>query len=230
MKFFSRLIFLSLFLLWLVQNSRAELAEEGFFSGRLSRINKDISIVRVKVDFENIKYLNPKDKIEFWDEKNNSQKCKGYILGRTSDYLLVKIPEITSCEKYLYFTTGAYFKFYSEDLFNNVTMGREVVTILLKKRLAVLGQLDVKDKEIKAHMDRVNAINARYQTLRDKLDLEWQKEIHSLDEDKTFAVRSYKELERRRDEIDQKLELYKLKDENLTLDRWSLDSNLYFKK
>ena len=79
-------------------------------------------------------------------------------------------------------------------------------------------------------MDRVGAINARYQTLRDKLDQEWQKEVHALDEDKTFSLRSYKDLERRRDEIDQKLEQYKLKDENLTLDRWSLDSNLYFKK
>ena len=140
------------------------------------------------------------------------------------------MPELASCEKYLYFTLGAYFKFYSEDLLNNISMGKEVVTILLKKRMAVLGQLSVKTKEISAHIERVNAINARYQTLRDKLDQEWQKELHALDEDKTYAVRSFKDLERRRDEIDQKLEQYKIKDENLTLDRWSLDSHLYFKK
>jgi hypothetical protein len=228
MKIFSLLSILALSVLSF--GSRAELSEEGFFSGRISRINKDISVVRVKVDFDNIKYLNPKDKIEFWDEKNTTQKCKGYLVARTSDYLLVKVPEMASCEKYLYFTTGAYFKFYSEDLLNNVKMGREVVTILLKKRLAVAGQMDIKNKEITAHVERVNAINARYQALRDKLDQEWQKELHALDEDKTYAVRSYKDLERRRDEIDQKLEQYKIKDENLTLDRWSLDTNLYFKK
>lgn len=208
----------------------AELSEEGFFSGRISKINKDISTVRVKVDFDNIKYLNPKDQIEFWDEKNETQKCKSYIIARTSDYLLLKVPEMTFCQKYLYFTTGAYFKFYSEDLLNNVKMGKEVVTILLKKRMAVHGQLAERNKEITAHVERVNAINARYQTLRDKLDQEWRKELHALDEDKTYAVRSYKDLERRRDEIDQKLEQYKIKDENLTLDRWSLDSHLYFKK
>ena len=50
----------------------AKLSEEGFFSGRISKINKEISTVRIKVDFDNIKYLNPKDKIEFWDEKNAS--------------------------------------------------------------------------------------------------------------------------------------------------------------
>lgn len=228
MKIFYSL--LTLIALFPLVSSSAELSEEGFFSGRLSRINKDISVVRVKVDFDNIKYLNPKDKIEFWDEKNTTQKCKGYILGRTSDYLLLKVPEMSFCEKYLYFTTGAYFKFYSEDLLNNVLMGKEVVTILLKKRMAVQGQMESKNKEITAHFERVNAINARYQALRDKLDQEWQKELHALDEDKTYAVRSYKDLERRRDEIDQKLEQYKVKDENLTLDRWSLDSNLYFKK
>jgi len=210
--------------------SAAELSESGFFSGRVSRINKDISTVRVKVDFDNVKYLNPKDKVEFWDEKNNTLKCKGYLVARTADYLLLKVPEMSYCEKYLYFTTGAYFKFYSEDLLNNVQMGKEVVTILLKKRMAVLGQMEVKNREINSNIERVNAINARYKTLRDKLEQEWQKELHALDEDKTFAVRSYKDLERRRDEIDQKLEQYKLKDENLTLDRWSLDTNLYFKK
>lgn len=211
-------------------NIKADVSEEGFFSGRISRINKAINIVRVKVDFDNVKYLNPKDKVEFWDEKNDTHKCKSYIIGRTSDYLLLKVPELSSCEKYLYLVSGSYFKFYSEDLLNNITMGREVVSILLKKRLAISGQLEGRNKEITAHTDRVNAINARYQALQGKLEQEWQKELHALDEDKTFTLRSYKDLERRRDEIDQKLEQYKIKDENLTLDRWSLDSRLYFKK
>ena len=218
-------------IIWLASTSvQAELSESGFFSGRLSKINLDISVVRVKVDFDNVKYINVKDKIEFWDEKNETKKCKSYVIGRTADYILLKVSDIKYCEKNLYFTTGAYFKFYSEDLLNNISMGREVVSILIKKRMAVQGQMSLRDKELQAHMDRVAAINARYQTLRDKLDQEWQKEVLALEEDKTFSVRAYKGLERRRDEIDQKMEQYKLKDENLTLDRWSLDSNLYFKK
>lgn len=206
------------------------LSEDGFFSGRISKINREISVVRIKVDFDNIKYINVKDKLEFWDEKNSTLKCKSYVIGRTSDYILLKLPDMVYCEKNLYFTTGAYFKFFSEDLKNNVSMGREVVGILIKKRMAVQGQMDVRNKEVQGHMDRVGSLNARYQTLREKLEHEWQKELHALDEDRTYSLRSYKDLERRRDEIDQKLEQYKLKDENLTLDRWSLDSNLYFKK
>ncbi len=228
MKFITGII--AVFFCFAIGNAKAAPSEEGFFSGRISKISKDISVVRIKVDFDNIKYVNVKDKIEFWDERNSTLKCKSYVIGRTSDYILLKLPDIKYCEKNLYFSTGAYYKFYSEDLLNNIKMGREVVGILIKKRMAVQGQMDMRNKEIQAHMERVNAINARYQTLREKLEQEWQKELHGLDEDRTYSLRSYKDLERRRDEIDQKLEQYKLKDENLTLDRWSLDTNLYFKK
>lgn len=204
--------------------------DEGFFSGRISKINRAISTVRVKVDFDNVKYVNVKDMLEFWDERNSSLKCKSYVMGRTADYILLKVSDMKFCEKNLLFTSGAYFRFFSEDLANNVKMGREVVSILLKKRMAVQGQMEIRNKEVISHVERVNTINARYQALREKLEQEWQKELHALDEDRTYSLRSYKDLELRRDEIDQKLELYRLKDDNLTLDRWSLDSNLYFKK
>jgi hypothetical protein len=212
-------------------NSFAEyISEEGFFGGRISKINSEINTLRIKVDFANVKYLNVKDKVEFWDEKSDRFKCKAVVIGRTADYLLLKVPEFKYCIQHVYITTGSYFKFYSDDLKNNISMGREVVSILLKKRQAVVGQIEIKDKDLLTHFEKVNAVNARYQTLKDKLEEEWKRELHNLEEDRTYTLRSFKDLERRRDEIDQKLELYKVKDENLTLDRWSLDTNLYFKK
>lgn len=219
-----------IFSIFISQLAFAELSEDGFFSGRLSRINYKISAARIKVDFENIKYLNPKDKIQFWDDKNKNQKCTGYILGRSASYVLVKVPQIQYCEKFLYFTTGAYFRFFSEDLVNNIKMGKEVVGILIKKRLGVQGQIDTKNKEIIAHVERGNALNARYQLLKEKLEDEWKKELQALETDKLSSLHSLQDLSRRRDEIDQKMELYKVKDENLTIDRWSLDSKLYYKK
>jgi hypothetical protein len=223
---------LKIFLAFIIYSSHllAANSEQGFFSGRVSKINYEISTVRIKVDFDNVKYLNPKDKLEFWEEKNATFKCKAVIIGRTADYLLLKVPEMKYCIKRIYLTTGAYFKFFSQDLANNIEMGKEVVTILLKKRQAVMGQMEVKNRDLVAHTERVNAINARYQTLKEKLEEEWKKELHALEEDRTYTLRSFKDLERRRDEIDQKIELYKVKDENLTLDRWSLDTNLYYKK
>lgn len=206
------------------------LSEEGLFSGRVSRLNREIKTARIKVDFANIKYLNAKDKLEFWDERNDKLRCKSFIVARTAEYLLLKVPDLDYCVKNLNLTTGAYFQFYSEDLKNNILMGKEVVSILLKKRMAINGQMELRNKEIGSHTDKVGAVNARFTLLRTKLEEEWQKELHALDEDRSFSLRSYKDLERRRDEIDQKLELYKLKDENLTLDRWSLDPKFYYKK
>lgn len=227
-------VMIKLFLLFMTILSfnlfASETSEDGFFGGRISKVNNEIDSLRIKVDFDNVKYLNPKDRVEFWDEKSASFRCKGVILGRTSDYILLKVPELKFCVKNVYITAGSYFRFFSEDLQNNIKMGKEVVTILLKKRQAVAGQMEVRNKDLMAHAERVNAINARYQTLKEKLEEEWKKELHNIEEDRTYTLRSYKDLERRRDEIDQKLELYKVKDENLTLDRWSLDTNLYYKK
>jgi len=211
-------------------NIFAQQSEEGFFSGRISKLNNEIRTIRIKVNFDNLKYLNAKDRVELWEEKNKSYKCKGYVLGRSSEYLLLKIPEMKECTKFVYITSGSYLKFFSQDLVNNIKMGKEVVEILLKKRMALEGQMEMRNKDLTAHNERMNAVNARYQSLREKLETEWQKELHNLEEDRLYSMRSFKDLERRRDEIDQKLELYKVKDENLTLDRWSLDSSLYYKK
>lgn len=208
----------------------AEISHDGFFSGRVAKINTEAGIVRVKVDFENAKYVNAKDKVEFWDEHNLTQKCKSYVVGKTNDFLLLKVPEFKYCEKFLFMTTGAYLNFYSEDLKNNLIMGSEVVGILIKKRLSVEGLISTKKKEIESYDERVGAINARYKTLRDKLEQEWKNELTNLEEDKTVTLQAMTDLERRKDEIDFKLEQYKISDDNLKLDRWSLDSRLYFKK
>lgn len=202
----------------------------GNFSGRISRFSRDIKTIKVKVDFANLKYLNPRDRLEFWDERNTTQKCKGYVIGRSADFVLLKAPDLATCEKFLLITAGAYLKFYSKDLENNLEMGKDVVSLLLKKRMAIQGQMDLRQKEIDAHLERVGAVNARYDLLRKKLEMEWQKELNSLEEDRVQSLRLAKDLEQRRDEIDKKLELYKVNDENMTLDRWSLDSRLYYKK
>lgn len=224
-------IFLSLIFVWAnFSNLEAKLSEDGFFSGRISKINKTISIIRLKVDFENVKYLNPKDKVEFWDEKNGLLKCKSFVVGRSADYVMLKVTDYSYCEKLILLTNGAFFKLYSEDLKNNILMGKEVLSILLKKRMAIKGQLESRNKDVLSHLERVEAINSRFQNLKTKLEEEWKKELYAIEEDKVFAIRAEKDLEKRLDEVDKKIELYKIRDENLKLDRWSLDSNLYFKK
>jgi hypothetical protein len=66
--------------------------------------------------------------------------------------------------------------------------------------------------------------------IRQKIEIEWQRELALLEEDKAMSFAEFKNAEARLNEIDVKLEAYRLEDHNLKLDRWSLDPALYQKK
>jgi hypothetical protein len=202
----------------------------GIFSGRIAKVNRPASLLRVKVDFENMKYINKKDKVSFWDERQPELQCQAHVLGKSNNYLLLKIPEIRRCAQVVALTPGMYYRFFSQDLVNNLKMGRELVDILVKKKLALGGSLSRKKKELDNHIEKVNAVNMRYKLLRDKLEAEWRDEIAALEEDRLTTVKEYKDVEARLLDAEHKLEKYRIEDENLHEDRWSLDPRLYYKK
>ncbi len=202
----------------------------GHFSGRISKINDKASLMRVNVKFANMKYLNKQDRLEFWNEHNPLIRCRATIVGKSPDYVLLQINDFDFCLKKLFIAHGGYMKFYSQDLANNLKMGSEILSILLKKRLAVSGRLGESKKQLESHLDKVDSINKRYELLRQKLELEWQQELALLEEDRIVSLRNHKALELRLSEIEQKIEQYKVEDENLEIDRWALDPTLYFKK
>ncbi|MCR9204064.1 MAG: hypothetical protein NXH75_05780 [Halobacteriovoraceae bacterium] len=177
-----------------------------------------------------MKYLNKRDKLEFWDERGPQLKCKAYVIGKSNEYLLLKVPEFDYCKRFIYIAEGGYVQAFSQDLVNNLKMGKELVKILLKKRLALNSRLLRNQKDLDNHIEKVNAANLRYKVLRDKLEAEWREELGNLEEDRLTAYRNYKDLEGRILDIDNKLEKYRIEDRNLKDDRWSLDPRLYFPK
>jgi len=210
--------------------SHSGIIKEGIFSGRISKNNPDAKIIRVFVEFDNLKYINRKNKIEFWKNDAPGTKCQGYILGKSTQYLLVKIPKYEICSRKVPLGRGFYLRFYSPDLVKNIKTGRELLKILLKKRLGIQGQLEKAEKNLKGHVEKLEGVNLRYDILRQKLEQEWSNQLTYLEEDKASTLRYFKELEVRLDEVDHKLEIYRVADENLKLDRWSLDPKFYFKK
>lgn len=200
------------------------------FTGRISRLNSPARLLRIRTDFENIKFLNRKDRVEFWSETYPDQRCVSLVEGRTNDYLLLKVPQFDTCVKRVHFTTGSYLHFQSADLAQTVVIAKELVEILLKKRLAMKAKKDRHQKELTGHVEKVDGVNKRYEILRQKLEIEWQKELSALEEDKANAFTEFKNSEARLNEIDTKLEAYRVEDHNLKLDRWSLDPALYIKK
>ncbi|TDJ06285.1 MAG: hypothetical protein E2O68_05170 [Deltaproteobacteria bacterium] len=219
-----------LLVLVIIPLAHGGIIKEGIFSGRISKNNPDAKLIRVFVEFDNLKYLNRKNKIEFWKSDAPSTKCRGYILGKSTQYLLVKIPKYDICSRKVALGRGHYLKFYSPDLVKNIKTGRELVKILLKKRLGIKGQLEKAEKNLKGHVEKLEGVNRRYDILRQKLEQEWSNQLTYLEEDKTNTLRYFKDLEVRLDEVDHKLEIYRIADENLKLDRWSLDPKFYFKK
>lgn len=216
---------------WSETTEESKVDENGdHFTGRISRLNSPARLLRIRTDFENIKFLNRKDRVEFWNETYPDNRCVALVEGRTNDYLLLKVSQFELCVKRVHFTTGSYLHFQSPDLAQTVTIAKELIEILLKKRLAMNAKKDRHQRELTGHVEKVDGVNKRYEILRQKLEIEWQKELSALEEDKARSFTEFKNSEARLNEIDTKLEAYRLEDHNLKLDRWSLDPALYIKK
>ena len=236
MDVFNKKLFLILiiFLFWKVDAQeylRKEVKDEmGLFSATVTKINSNINMLRFRAGFSNFRYLNSKDKVEFWNEHNPNRKCIGFVKGKTSEHFLIKVQDIRECMQKVAFMPGGRIYFYSQDLANNIKMGRELIGILIKKRLALYGIMQQNKKELDEYLEKLDLVNKRYGVLKDKLELEWKQEIASLEEDQTEFIRDYKDLQLKVSEVDQKLEAYRIEEENLREDRWALDSKLYYQK
>lgn len=200
------------------------------FSGRISRLNGPARLMRIRTDFANIKFLSRKDRVEFWNETYPDQRCMSLVEGRTNDYLLLRVPDYGNCIRKVHFTTGTYLHFNSPDLEQTVQIAGELVEILQKKRLAMNAKKERHKRELDGFVEKVDAVNKRYEILRQKLEIEWQKELAAVEEDKSRSFTEFKNAEARVNEIDTKLETYRVEDHNLKLDRWSLDPALYIRK
>ena len=151
----------------------------------------------------------------------------GLVLGKSNDYILVKTPEFEFCQRSLLLIPGGFLHFFSEDLANNVKMGQEVIKILLKKRLALKGRLENKQRDLTMHASKIETTINRYQLLQEKLDVERQREISGLEEDRMMDLKSQKDLEIRLMEVEKKLEQYRIENFEHNRYRWALDTQLY---
>jgi hypothetical protein len=203
---------------------------EGIFSGRITKISPTASLLRIKVNFGNMRYLNKRDQVEFWDEETPRTRCRSYIAGKSNRYILLKVPDYKRCKSSVAITMGGYIKLYSKDLVNNMEVGRELMAILIKKQLAIRGQMEHSKRKLEQYIDRVGAVNQRYHLLREQLEAEWREEIKRLEEDRSITAGQFRNFQSRLDEINYKVKRYQIEDNNLEIDRWSLDTNLFYRK
>jgi hypothetical protein len=206
---------------------KAQELPKGSFKARVSRVNKKANMVRIRSDYKNRKYLNKKDIIELFNGYTPNKKCKGYVLGKTNEYFLFKIPGLARCGTEVKLTTGGVVFVHSDDLAKNLEKGTAVVEVLLKKKMAMGFKKDQRNKMLETYIDKVAAVNARYKNLRTQLEMEWRKELTDLEEDKAVTLREYKSFEIELDSINEKLQQYKIYSKSDLDDRWALDKEIY---
>jgi hypothetical protein len=213
------------------QTPESKLDESEYtFKARISRLNSTARLLRMKTDFANAKFLNRRDRVDFWNDSYPDQRCRSWVEGRSNEYLLLKVYDYESCIRRVHFTTGSLITLTSIDLERTIKVVRELVNVLLKKRLAMQAKMIRHQKDLDGHVEKVAAVNARYRVLKEKLENEWNRELLNLEEDKAKIFTEFKVSEARLFEIDTKLESYRLEDNNLKIDRWSLDPEIYIKK
>jgi len=200
---------------------------KGSFKARVSRVNIKANMVRLRTDFQNRKYLNKNDIISLFNGYNRNKKCKGYVLGKTNKYFLFKIPNLARCGVEVKMTTGGVVYVQSDDLRKNLEKGQAVVDVLLKKKMAMRFKKQNRQKALESYIDRVAVVNARYKNLRQKLDMEWKKEITDLEEDKSMTLREYKSYELELEDVNEKLQQYKIYSKQDLDGRWALDKEIY---
>lgn len=204
--------------------------ESTVFSGYVSRINKKASLIRIKINFENAKYLNKNNRVEFWSELYPERKCKSYLKGRSSNYLLVRVTNYNECAKKVSFAVGSYLRMGSPDLENNLEIGRELVKVLHRKRTALSARKSRYEQDLTVYIEKIDAVNKRYEVLRQKLELEWKKELADLEEDKLQSFEELRRTNSQLNDVEYKMQQYRIRDQNLIEDRWSLDPELFTKR
>ena len=171
--------------LWADALVTTSITEEATFPGQVSRLNETAQLMRVRVQFKNAKFLNKNDRVEFWNETYPNQRCVAKVLARSNTHLLFQVPEYKTCIIKVQLTTGSTLHFWSQDLENNLKTAHELVNILQKKRMAMIARKRHSQRELDGHVEKVEAINRRFEVLKQKLEVEWQKELADLEEDKS---------------------------------------------
>ena len=220
---------MALLLSWECWGGASSAREDGTFSGTVDHINEEAKLLRVRTTSLNAKYVGKGDRISLGDYGGMTE-CRGDVLARSKEHLLLKLPRFSLCSRNLPMVRGAWLKFYGHSLVDKVARGRKLVEILLKKRLALLGKLGEGDKDLKRHQEKMDVMNRKYGVLRDKVELEWRGALGILEGDRMRMLKKREEFEKRLTEVNRQLERYRVEDRVWELDRWSLDQRFYFKK
>lgn len=198
------------------------------FKARIYSADKESGLVKFRTEFSNSRFIVRGTRLKFTSSPGAPYQCEGIVIGRSRHHFLMKVYEIGRCSISQSLTPGISASFTCLDLERNIEATKELVVILNKKKVALRGQMESTKRKLDSFVERNNAVNARYSALRAKLEGEQSRALAALENERLMELQKYKNFASRLDEIDFKLEKYRIEDTNKPVERWSLDPNFKY--
>lgn len=211
------------FIFFIFSTLAQEAVSPGTFSGRISRLNPEATLMRVRLEFANSKFLRTNDAVEFWNEGMPMVRCQGAIVGKSGEYFLMRVYEWKLCISKVGFSVGSHVYFESKDLEKTLITAKEMARILLQKRMLLQGQTTMKANDVNDQSSQLENINTRYEAMIERIKNEWNESIKGLTSEKSANQVELNSLKAQLDEIDFQLERYRIEDANFKKDRWAID-------
>ena len=195
---------------------------ETLFTGRVSKLIPEQGLMRLRLEFANSKFLKREDDLEFWNEGRPDVRCQAFIRGRSNEYVLAEVREWGECIRKVGVTTGSFLFFDSKEFQKTLNSAQEMMKILLKKRAVLSGFRDRNNTANYENNLRMDNINAIYQERMERLKSEWQEALKGVTELKNNNDRDMLSIDNQIKALDFEIERYRVEDENVIKDHWSL--------
>jgi len=217
-----RVLFLLIYILFFFH----EVFSQTILKARVSRINPTKQLVRLRFESLNSKFLQTNDDLEVWNELTSSLKCQAAVIGKSSEYYLMRIYQWEKCFSRSGFTVGSLLFLSSKNLEKTLVNAREMRRILLLKRALTSSKIDQVKNGNENNLSNIEYINNKYETMIQKIKEDWNNSLKSANEIASNEEKLLNSYRNSINEIDFELERYKIEDENTKLDRWALDQTI----
>lgn len=200
------------------------------FSGRVSDRDNSGTILKISSENQNIRFFRAGDALSFRLEsspKSGATPCQANVRGVEKEHFVVFVKDLTPCfGNENYFRRGAVLIIDSDDLAKRVEEASRYRVVLLKRRRDFFEQLNSINQFVWSYDQQRVLVAAEYD--KEILALQKAKEdaLTMLVSKKQDQIRLQGELASKLDELDRDLDFYRIRKDEMMVDRWHEDHDL----
>ena len=200
----------------------------GQFEGRVSDRDQASSILKVQSENENIKFFKAGDKVHFKVQQNpNKDFCQGHIRAVGPEFFTMYVKNLYPCwNEGEYFRRGMILNFETSRLAERVQNASEYRLILLKRREDYFKQLNKVNHFIWSYKQQKVQLAAQYDKKIEELKKKKRRALEGLLSKKNDVASTQRELISQLDNLDEKLEFYRIENHSEEKNRWTKDHDL----